>query len=151
MCERVNGKRANEVRVSGNGKNVMFSCPCSSFVVLCFDCHTSPFETLILFVMNPEERERCRANFVNTCSNCSRSSVRSFRVSAHRLVYVDKITVASVNCRGLGNLQKRRAVFHYLREKKTLFYSFFTRHSLGPETRQIHHSGMGFNFVFLFE
>ena len=88
MCERVNGKRANEVRlrVSGNGKNVMFSCPCSSFVVLCFDCQTSAFETSILFVMNQGERERCRANFVNTCSNCSRSSVRSFRVLAHRLV-----------------------------------------------------------------
>ena len=85
MCERVNGKRANEVRVSRNGKNLMFSCPCSSFVVLCFDCHTNPFETLILFVMNHGERERC-ANFVDTCSNCSRSSVRSFRVSAHRLV-----------------------------------------------------------------
>ena len=88
MCERANGKRANEVRVSGNGKNVMVSCPCSFFVVLCFDCHTSPFESLILFVMNHEERERCRANFVNTCSNCSRSSVRSFRVSAHRLVSI---------------------------------------------------------------
>ena len=88
MCERVNGKRANEVRVSRIGKNVMFSCPCSSFVILCFDCHTSPFETLILFVMNHGERERCRANFVNTCSNCSRSSVRSFRVSADRHVSV---------------------------------------------------------------
>ena len=42
----------------------------------------------------------------------------SFRVSAHRLVYVDKITVASVNCRGLGNVQKRRDVFHYLRQKR---------------------------------
>ena len=94
MYERVNGKRTNEVRVSGIGKNVMFSCPCSSFVVLCFvvvlcfDCHTSPFETLILFVMNHGERERCSANSVNTCSNCSRSSVRSFRVSAHRLVSI---------------------------------------------------------------
>ena len=88
MYERVNGKRTNEVRVSGIGKNVMFSCPCSSFVVLCFDCHMSPFETLILFVMNHGERERCRANFVNTCSNCSRSSVRSFRVLAHRLVSI---------------------------------------------------------------
>ena len=48
----MNGKRANEVRVSRNGKNVMFSCPCSSFVVLCFDRHMSHFETLILFVMN---------------------------------------------------------------------------------------------------
>ena len=85
MCERVNGKRANEVRVSGNGRQSMVSCPCSFFVVLCFDCHTSPFET---FVMNHEERERCRANFVNTCSNCSRSYVRSFRVSAHRLVSI---------------------------------------------------------------
>ena len=90
MCERANGKRANEVRlrVSGNGKNVMFSCPCSSFVVLCFDCHPSPFETLILFVMSHGERERCRANSVNTCSDCSRSSVSSFRVSAHRLVSI---------------------------------------------------------------
>ena len=98
-------------------------CPCSSFVVLCIDCHTSPFETLILFVMNRGEREKGRANSVNACSNCSRwswsvcltstetvgllgtgaqdghldfytllssdcsrSSVRSFRVSAHRLV-----------------------------------------------------------------
>ena len=43
------------------------------------------FETLILFVMNHGEREKGRANSVNTCSNCSRSSVRSFRVSAHRL------------------------------------------------------------------
>ena len=88
MCERVNGKRANVVRVSRNRKNVMFSCTCSSFVVLCFDCHTSPFETLVLFVMNHGEREKGRANFVNTCSNCSRSSVRSFRVSAHRLVSI---------------------------------------------------------------
>ena len=47
----------------------MFSCPCSSFVVLCFDCHTSPFETLILFVMNHGEWQNGRANFVNTCSN----------------------------------------------------------------------------------
>ena len=76
MCKRVNGKRANEVRVSRNGKNVMFPC------------HTSPFETLILFVMNHGERERCRANSVNTCSDCSRSSVSSFRVSAHRLVSI---------------------------------------------------------------
>ena len=87
MCERVNGKRANEVRVSRNEKNVMFSCPCSSFFVLCFDCRTSPFETLILFVVNHGERERC-ANFVNTCSNRSRTSVRSFRMSAHRLVSI---------------------------------------------------------------
>ena len=85
MCKPMNGKRANVVRVSRNRKNVMFSCPCSSFVVLCFDCHTSPFETLVLFVMNHGERERCRANFVNTCSNCSRSSVHNFRVSANRL------------------------------------------------------------------
>ena len=84
----VNGKCATVVRVSRNRKNVMFSCPCSSFVVLCFDCQSSPFEALILFVMNHGERERCRANFVNTCSNCSRSSVRSFRVSAHRLVSI---------------------------------------------------------------
>ena len=88
MCERVNGKRANEVRLSRNGKNVMFSCASSSFVVLCFDCHTSPFETLILFVMNRGEREKGRANSVNTCSNCSRCSVRSFRVSADRLVSI---------------------------------------------------------------
>ena len=88
MCERVNGKRANKVRVNRNGKNVLFSCPCSSFVVLCFDCHTSPFETLILFVMNHGERGSCCANLVNTCSNCSRSSVRSFGVSAHRLVSI---------------------------------------------------------------
>ena len=81
MCERVNGKRANEVRVSRNGKNVMFSCPRSSFVVLCFDCYTNPVETLILFVMNRGEREKGRANSVNTCCNCSRSSVRSFSVS----------------------------------------------------------------------
>ena len=81
MCERVNGKRANEVRVSRNGKNVMFSCPRSSFVVLCFDCYTNPVETLILFVMNHGERERC-ANFVDTCSNCSRSPVHSFSVSS---------------------------------------------------------------------
>ena len=88
MCERVNGKWATVVRVSRNRKNVMFSCPCSSFVVLCFDCHTSPFEALILFVMNHGERERCRANSVNTCSNCSRSFVRSLRVSANRLVSI---------------------------------------------------------------
>jgi len=31
---------------------------------------------------------------------------------------MDKITVASVNCRGLGNVQKRRDVFHYLRQKR---------------------------------
>ena len=81
MCERVNGKRANVVRVSRNRKNVMFPCPCSSFVVLCFDCQSSPFEALILFVMNQGEREKGRANSVNTCCNCSRSSVRSFSVS----------------------------------------------------------------------
>ena len=84
----MNGKCANEVRVSRNGKKVMFSCPHSSFVVLCFDCHTSPFETLILFVMNHGEREKGRANSVNTYCNCSLSSVRSFSVSADRLVSI---------------------------------------------------------------
>ena len=44
--------------------------------------------TLVLFVMNHGEREKGRANSVNTCSNCSRSSVHSFRVSAHRLVSI---------------------------------------------------------------
>ena len=55
MCERVNGKRANVVRVSRNRKNVMFSCTCSSFVVLCFDCHTSPFD--IGFVCHESRRK----------------------------------------------------------------------------------------------
>ena len=35
---------------------------------------------------------------------------------------MDKITVASVNCRGLGNVQKRRDVFHYLRQKHYSIY-----------------------------
>ena len=35
---------------------------------------------------------------------------------------MDMITVASVNCRGLGNVQKRRDVFHYLRQKRYSIY-----------------------------
>ena len=32
---------------------------------------------------------------------------------------MDKVvTIASLNCQGLGNPQKRRDVFHYLREKR---------------------------------
>ena len=38
---------------------------------------------------------------------------------------MDKITVASVNCRGLGNVQKRRDVFHYLRQKRYSVFSFY--------------------------
>ena len=33
-----------------------------------------------------------------------------------------KITVASVNCRGLGNVQNRRDVFHYSRQKRYSIY-----------------------------
>ena len=43
-----------------------------------------------------------------------------------------KITVASVNCRGLGNVQKRRDVFHYLRQKRYSIY-FLQDTNLDPK------------------
>ena len=52
---------------------------------------------------------------------------------------MDKITVASVNCRGLGNVQKRRDVFHYLRQKRYSIYflqdKIWTRNSTNTSQR----------------
>lgn len=44
---------------------------CMNLFVLCFECHMRPFEALILLVMNHVKREKCRANSVNICSNCT--------------------------------------------------------------------------------
>ena len=38
------------------------------------------------------------------------------------------ITVASMNCQGLGNMQKRRDVFHYLKQKAFSIYCLQDTH-----------------------
>ena len=38
---------------------------------------------------------------------------------------MDKITVAAVNCLGLGNVQKRKDVFHYLLQNVFILFIFY--------------------------
>ena len=60
---------------------------------------------------------------------------------------MDKITVASVNCRGLGNVQKRRDVFHYLRQKRYSIYFLQDTH-LDPKLDKYITAEWGFTLYF---
>lgn len=60
---------------------------------------------------------------------------------------MDKITVASVNCRGLGNVQKRRDVFHYLRQKRYSIYFLQDTH-LDPKLDKYITAEWGFTSYF---
>ena len=60
---------------------------------------------------------------------------------------MDKITVASVNCRGLGNVQKRRDVFHYLRQKHYSIYFLQDTH-LDPKLDKYIIAEWGFTSFF---
>ena len=47
------------------------------------------------------------------------------------------LTIASLNCQGLGNFQKRRDVFQYLRQKKLAVYFLQDTHFEASMEKQI--------------
>ena len=60
---------------------------------------------------------------------------------------MESIKISSLNCQGLGNFQKRRAVFHYLREKQYNIYFLQDTHFDQESERQIR-AEWGYECVF---
>ena len=51
---------------------------------------------------------------------------------------MSSVKICSLNCRGLRNLQKRRDVFNFLREKKASIYCLQDTHLLNSDDASVH-------------